>query len=83
MIERCRTLNLLVVLYGYETLTLTLKEDHMFRMLRPIRREITGRSRILYNVELHIYLLTNVRMFETRKMRWMDMLLEDEKCIQI
>jgi hypothetical protein len=79
-IERCRTQNVHVVLYGYETLTLTFKEGHRFRVfdgkilmriLRPMRREITGRLRILCNVELHVESLTNFRMFETRKMRWM------------
>jgi hypothetical protein len=51
-----------VVLYGCETLSLTLREEHRLRifenrMLRrifgPKRDEVTGGSRKLHNEELH------------------------------
>jgi hypothetical protein len=57
-----KTLILPVVLYGYETLSLTLREEHRLkvsenRVLRrifgPKRDEVTGDWRKLHNVELH------------------------------
>jgi hypothetical protein len=57
-----RTIILPVVLYGYETWSLTLGEDHRLRMFenRVLRRifgpkmdEVTGEWRKLHNEELH------------------------------
>jgi hypothetical protein len=46
-----------VVLYGCETWSLTLKEEHTLRVLRkkfgPKRDEVTGGWRKLHNEELH------------------------------
>jgi hypothetical protein len=51
-----------VVLYGHETLLLTLREEHRLRVFEnralrrifgPKRDEVTGDWRILHNEELH------------------------------
>jgi hypothetical protein len=70
-----------VVLYGFETLSLTLREGHRLRvfenrMLRritgPKRDEVTGGWTKLYNKELHnMYSSPSIiRMIKSRKMRW-------------
>jgi hypothetical protein len=70
-----------VVLYGYETWPLTLREKHRLRvfenrMLRrifgPKRDEVTGGWRKLYNEELHdLYSTPNIiRMIKLRRVRW-------------
>jgi hypothetical protein len=69
-----------VVLYGYETWSLTLREEHRLRVfenrvLRRIfgtKREEEGSWRKLHNDELHsLYSSTDiVRVIESRRMRW-------------
>jgi hypothetical protein len=77
-----RTIILPVVLYGCETLSLTLREEHRLRVFEnrvrrrtfgPKRDEVTRDWRKPYNVELHnLYFAPNViRMVKSRrKMRW-------------
>jgi hypothetical protein len=75
------TIILPVVLYGCETWSLTLREEHgqrVFenRMLRrtfgPRREEVTGDWRKLHNEELHnLYSSPDIiRMIKSRRMRW-------------
>ena len=72
-----------VVLYGCETLSLTLREEHRLRvfenkvgLLRKVfgakRDEITGEWRNLHNAELHaLYSSPNiVRNLKSRRLRW-------------
>jgi hypothetical protein len=69
-INTCKTIILPVVLYGYETWSLTLREERRLRMFenRVLRRifglkrdEVTGGWRKLYNEELHnLYSSTNI-----------------------
>jgi hypothetical protein len=75
-----RTVILPVVLYGYETRSLTLREEHRLRVfenrvLRMIfgpKREEDGSWRKLHNDELHsLYSSHNiVRVIKSRRMRW-------------
>jgi hypothetical protein len=75
------TIILPVVLYGCETLSLTLREERRFRIsenrvLRrifgPKRDEVTGGWRKLHNEELHgLYSSPSiVRVIKARRMRW-------------
>jgi hypothetical protein len=69
-----------VVLYGCETWSLTLREEHRLRVfenrvLRIFglkRDEVMGDWRKLHNEELHnFYSLPNIiRMLKSRKMKW-------------
>jgi hypothetical protein len=65
-----------VVLFGRETWSLTLREEHRLRVLRiigPKRDEVTGSWRKLHNEELHnLYSSPSViRMIKLRRrMRW-------------
>jgi hypothetical protein len=70
-----------VVLYGCETWSLTIKEEHRLRVFEnrvlriifgPKRDEVTGEWRKLHNEELHIlYSSPNIiRKFKSRIMRW-------------
>jgi hypothetical protein len=70
-----------VVLYGCETLSLTLREEHRLRVFEnrvlrrifgPRRDEVTGDWRTLHNEELHnLYSLLNIiRMIMSRRMKW-------------
>jgi hypothetical protein len=75
-----KTVILSVVLYGCETWSLTLREEHRLRVyenrvLRRIfgpKREVDGSRRKLYNDELHsLYSSPNiVRVIKSRRMRW-------------
>jgi len=56
-----------VVLYGCETWSLILREEHRLRVLRRIlghkMEEVAGDSRRLHNVELHnVYTSPNIFM---------------------
>jgi hypothetical protein len=70
-----------VVLYGCETLSLTLREEHRLRvfenrvlrrMFGPKRAEVTGGWRKLHNEELHgSYSSPSIfRVIKARRMRW-------------
>jgi hypothetical protein len=69
-----------VVLYGCETWSLTLREEHRLRefenrALRRIfglkREEVAGGWRRLRNGELHkLYSSSNIRVIKSRRMRW-------------
>ncbi|KAJ4434136.1 hypothetical protein ANN_16456, partial [Periplaneta americana] len=76
-----KTVILPVLLYGCETWTLTLREEHRLRVfenkvLRKIfgakRDEVTGEWRKLHNTELHaLYSSPDIiRNIESRRMRW-------------
>jgi hypothetical protein len=76
-----KTVILPVVLYGCETLSLTLREVHRLRVFenRVLRRifgpkkdEVTGGWRKLHNAELHgLYSSPSlVRVIKARRMRW-------------
>jgi hypothetical protein len=70
-----------VVLYGCETWSLTLKEEHRLqvfenralrRIFGPKRDKVTGEWRKLHNEELHdLYSLPSIiRITKERRMRW-------------
>ncbi|KAJ4428760.1 hypothetical protein ANN_25753 [Periplaneta americana] len=76
-----KTVILPVLLYGCETCTLTLREEHRFRVfenkvLRKIfgakRDEVTGEWRKLHNTELHaLYSSPDIiRNIKSRRLRW-------------
>ena len=75
-----RTIILPVVLYGYETWSLTSREERRLRLFEnkvlrifgPKRYEVTGEWRKLHNAELRdFYSLPNiVRVVKSRRMRW-------------
>jgi hypothetical protein len=76
-----KTITLQVVLYGCETWSLTLKEEHRLRVpenrvLRiifgPKRDEVTGEWRKLHIEELHnLYSCPNIiRQIKSRRMKW-------------
>jgi hypothetical protein len=80
-IKICKTITLAFVLYGRETWSLTLREEHRLRvfenrMLRrifgPKREEVTGERRKLHNGELHnMYSSPGIiRQIKSRRMRW-------------
>jgi hypothetical protein len=79
-----KTIILPVVLYGCETLSLTLREEHRLkvfenrvlrRMFRPKRDEVTGGWRKLRNEELHgLYSSPSIiRVIKARRMKWAGM----------
>jgi hypothetical protein len=70
-----------IVLYGCESWSLTLREEHRLRVFEsrvlrrifgPKRDEVTGEFRKLHNEELHIlYSSPNIiRQIKARRMRW-------------
>jgi hypothetical protein len=61
-----------VILYGCETWSLTLREEHTLRVLGPQRDEVTGRWRKLHNEELRdLYSSPSIiRIIKSRIMRW-------------
>jgi hypothetical protein len=70
-----------VVLYGCESWSLTLREEHRLRVFEirvlrrifgPKRDEVTGGWRKLHNEELHnLYSSTSIiRVINSRRMRW-------------
>jgi hypothetical protein len=70
-----------VVLYGCETLSLTIRKEHTLRVFEnrvlrrifgPKRDEVTGGWRKLHNEELHgLYSSpSTVRVIKARRMRW-------------
>jgi hypothetical protein len=76
-----KTIILPVVLYGCETWSLTIREEHRLRVfdnrvLRkifgPKRDEVTGERRKLHNEELHnLYSSPDIiRQVKSRRMRW-------------
>jgi hypothetical protein len=76
-----KTIILPVVLYGCETLSLTLREEHRLRVFEnrvlrrifgPKRDEVTGGWRKLHNEEMHdLYCLPSiVRAIKASRMRW-------------
>jgi hypothetical protein len=76
-----KTIILFVVLYGCETWSFTLREEHKLRVFEnrvlkrifvPKRDEVTGGRRKLYNEELNnLYFSPSIiRMIKSRRMRW-------------
>jgi hypothetical protein len=76
-----KTIILPVVLYGCESWSLTLREEHRLRVFEnrvlrrifgPKRDEVTGGWRKLHNEELHgLYSLPSIIMvIKARRMRW-------------
>ena len=76
-----RTVILPVLLYGCETWSLTLREEHRQKMFengvlrktfRPKRDEATGEYRKLHNKELYnlCFLPNIIRLIKWRRMRW-------------
>jgi hypothetical protein len=78
-----KTIILSVVLYGCETWSLTLREEHRLRVFEnrvlrrifgPKRDEVTGEWRKLHNKELHdLYPSPSIiTIIKSRRMRWAD-----------
>jgi hypothetical protein len=75
-----KTIILPVVLYGCETWSLTLRDEHKLRVFEnrvlrifgPKRDEVTGGWRKLHNEELHNLCSSPsiIRMIKSRRMRW-------------
>jgi PAS domain-containing protein len=84
-----------VVLYGCETWSSTLREEHILRVFenRVLRRifglkrdEVTGDWRKLHNEELHDFYSSPdiIRMIKSRRMRWegqVELIGGEEECI--
>jgi hypothetical protein len=79
-VRKCNTIILPVVLYRYETWSLTLRGEHRLwvfenrvlrRIFEPKKDEVAGRWRRLHNEELRdLYSSTSMnRMIKSRKMR--------------
>jgi hypothetical protein len=76
-----KTIILAVVLYGCETWSLILKEEHRLKLFEnkvlsgifgPKRGEVTERWRKLHNEELHVLCSSSsiIRMIKSRRMNW-------------
>jgi hypothetical protein len=84
-----------LVLYGCETSSLTLREEHRLRefqnrvlrrIFAPIRDDVMGDWRKLHNEELHnLYSSPDIiRMIKSRRMRWTGNVAQmggEEECI--
>jgi hypothetical protein len=94
-LKKYRIIILSVVLYGCETWSLTLREEHRLRVfenrvLRGIfglkRDGVTGEWRRLHNEELNdLYSSSNIRVIKSRRMRWAGHVArmgEGKRCIQ-
>jgi hypothetical protein len=70
----CKTIILPVVLYGCETWSLTVREEHKLRVFenRVLRDGVTGGWRKLHNEELHnLYSSPSIiKIIKSRRMRW-------------
>jgi hypothetical protein len=90
-----KTIILPVVLYGCETWSLTLREEHRLRVFEirvlrrvfvPKRAEVTGGWRKLHNEELHgLYSSPSIiTVIKARRMRWVGYVAHGggEGCIQ-
>jgi hypothetical protein len=80
-VKTYKTIILPVVLYGCETWSLTLREEHRLRVFEnrvlrrifgPRRDEVAEEWRKLYNEELHILYssINTIRQIKSRRMRW-------------
>jgi hypothetical protein len=79
-IKILRTIILPVVLYSYETWSLTLREECRLRVFEnrvlsrifgPKRDEVTGEWRRLHNEKLYaLYSSPNIRAIKSRRVRW-------------
>ncbi|KAJ4435849.1 hypothetical protein ANN_18468 [Periplaneta americana] len=85
-----KTVILLVVLYGCETWTLTLREEQRLRVfenkvLRKIfgakRDEVTGEWRVLHNAELHALYPSHdiIRNIKSRRLRWAGHVAQEQR----
>jgi hypothetical protein len=69
-----KTIILPVILYGCETWSLTLREEHRLRVFenKMLRDEVTGGLRKLHNEKLRdLYSSPSIiRVIKSRRMRW-------------
>jgi hypothetical protein len=89
-----KTIILPVVLFGRETWSLTLREEHSLgvlenrvrrRIFGPKRDEVTGEWRKLHSEELHILYSSPdvIRQIKSRRMRWAGPVARmGEECVQ-
>jgi hypothetical protein len=79
-------------LYGFETWSLTLREERRLRMCEnrvlrrifgPKRDEVTGKWRKFYNEDLHDQSPNIVRVIKSRIMRWTEHVarIGKERCV--
>jgi hypothetical protein len=79
-VKTYKTIILPIVLYGCETWSLTLREEHRLRVFEnrvlrrifgPKRDEVTGEWRKLHSEELvYLYSSPDIRQVKSRRMRW-------------
>ena len=91
-IKICGTIVLPFVVYGCETLSLTLREECRLRVLRrifgPKRPEVSGEWRKLYNEAFNdLYSLPSIIwVIKSRRMRWVGRVAHvggGERCVQL